>query len=66
MNDILQPVKVRPGAGFMWRHPAHLLALGFGSGLSPKGPGTAGTLWASKISDKRTPSAVARAVANSS
>ena len=46
MNDILQPVKLRPGAGFMWRHPGHLLALGFGSGLSPKGPGTAGTLWA--------------------
>jgi len=46
MNDILQPVTVRPSAGFMWRHPARLLALGFGSGLSPKGPGTAGTLWA--------------------
>ena len=30
MNDILQPVKVRPRAGFMWRHPARLIALGFG------------------------------------
>ncbi|MGH1357221.1 MAG: phosphatidylglycerophosphatase A family protein [Burkholderiaceae bacterium] len=30
--------------GFMRRHPAHLLALGFGSGLSPVAPGTAGTL----------------------
>ena len=30
----------------MLRHPAHLLALGFGSGLSPKAPGTVGTLWA--------------------
>ena len=28
------------------RDPLHLLALGFGSGLSPKAPGTAGTLMA--------------------
>ena len=28
------------------KHPAHLLALGFGSGLSPVVPGTSGTLWA--------------------
>ena len=35
----------RPTAGFMWRHPARWLALGFGSGLSPKAPGTVGTLW---------------------
>lgn len=28
------------------KHPAHLLALGFGSGLSPVLPGTSGTLWA--------------------
>jgi phosphatidylglycerophosphatase A len=26
------------------RHPVHFLAFGFGSGLSPKAPGTAGTL----------------------
>lgn len=31
---------------FMAGHPAHWLALGFGSGLSPKAPGTVGTLWA--------------------
>ena len=31
---------------FMWAHPAHILALGLGSGLSPKAPGTVGTLWA--------------------
>ena len=37
---------VRPSARFMLRHPAHLLALGFGSGLSPVAPGTVGTLWA--------------------
>ena len=31
---------------FMLGHPAHWIALGFGSGLSPKAPGTVGTLWA--------------------
>ena len=36
----------RPTARFMWSHPAHAIALGFGSGLSPIAPGTAGTLWA--------------------
>lgn len=35
----------RPSAAFMLRHPAHLIALGFGSGLSPKAPGTVGSLW---------------------
>ncbi|MFK7964523.1 MAG: phosphatidylglycerophosphatase A [Burkholderiaceae bacterium] len=38
----MQPAPVN--ARFMRSHPAHLLALGFGSGLSPKAPGTAGTL----------------------
>lgn len=37
---------MKPSAGFMARHPAHWIALGFGSGLSPKAPGTVGTLWA--------------------
>jgi len=36
----------RATAGFMLRHPAHWIALGFGSGLAPKAPGTVGTLWA--------------------
>lgn len=36
----------RPGWRFLLAHPAHLVALGFGSGLSPVAPGTAGTLWA--------------------
>lgn len=31
---------------FMLQHPAHLIALGFGSGLSRVAPGTFGTLWA--------------------
>lgn len=47
MNTPTDPVgPVAPGARFMMAHPAHLLALGFGSGLSPKAPGTMGTLWA--------------------
>ena len=37
---------LRPSVRFMLSHPAHLIALGFGSGLSPFAPGTAGTLWA--------------------
>ena len=37
---------VRPTLAFMLRHPARWIALGFGSGLSPKAPGTVGTLWA--------------------
>lgn len=36
----------RADARFMLSHPAHLIALGFGSGLSPLAPGTVGTLWA--------------------
>lgn len=40
------PAPVRANGAFMVRHPAHVLALGFGSGLSPVAPGTVGTLWA--------------------
>jgi phosphatidylglycerophosphatase A len=29
---------------FLFAHPAHFFGLGFGSGLAPKAPGTAGTL----------------------
>lgn len=36
----------RPSLRFLLAHPAHLIALGCGSGLSPVAPGTAGTLWA--------------------
>ncbi|HPP46169.1 MAG TPA: phosphatidylglycerophosphatase A [Accumulibacter sp.] len=35
-----------PSLRFLLAHPAHLLACGFGSGLSPKAPGTFGTLFA--------------------
>lgn len=37
---------VKPRSGYLWRHPARWIALGFGSGLSPWAPGTVGTLWA--------------------
>ena len=36
---------LRVSAAFMSRHPAHWVALGFGSGLSRWAPGTLGTLW---------------------
>ena len=42
----LGPAPQRATLGFMFRHPAHVIALGFGSGLSPVAPGTVGTLWA--------------------
>lgn len=35
---------MKPTLGFLFAHPAHFIALGFGSGLSPVAPGTAGTL----------------------
>jgi phosphatidylglycerophosphatase A len=33
-----------PNFKFLFKNPAHFLALGFGSGLSPKAPGTFGTI----------------------
>ncbi len=36
----------RPAPGFVLAHPAHFIALGFGTGLAPLAPGTAGTLLA--------------------
>ena len=35
-----------PSLRFLFAHPAHVLACGFGSGLSPFAPGTVGTLFA--------------------
>jgi phosphatidylglycerophosphatase A len=35
-----------PSFSFLFAHPAHLIACGFGSGLSPIAPGTFGTLFA--------------------
>jgi phosphatidylglycerophosphatase A len=37
---------LRPDIRFAASHPAHAIALGFGAGLSPWAPGTAGTLLA--------------------
>ncbi len=34
----------RPDLKFLFVHPAHLIAFGFGTGLAPKAPGTVGTL----------------------
>jgi phosphatidylglycerophosphatase A len=36
----------RPDFNFLIAHPAHFFALGCGSGLAPKAPGTFGTLFA--------------------
>jgi phosphatidylglycerophosphatase A len=36
---------IRPTAKFMLSHPAHVIALGMGSGLAGKAPGTVGSLW---------------------
>jgi phosphatidylglycerophosphatase A len=49
MADALNPpleAAFRPNLRFLVSHPAHAIALGFGSGLSPIAPGTAGTLFA--------------------
>jgi phosphatidylglycerophosphatase A len=39
----------RPTFRFLFHHPAHFIALGFGAGLSPFAPGTFGTLVAIPI-----------------
>ncbi len=45
MNDMAALPSQRPSVAFMLSHPAHCVALGWGSGLSPKAPGTVGSLW---------------------
>jgi len=40
------PAPVRADSRFMRQRLSRLIALGFGSGLSPFAPGTVGTLWA--------------------
>jgi phosphatidylglycerophosphatase A len=42
-------LRVRPTWRFICSHPAHFISFGFGSGLFPKAPGTAGTLAAFPI-----------------
>jgi phosphatidylglycerophosphatase A len=46
LSPPLSPPVIRPTLRFMLAHPAHWIALGFGSGLSRVAPGTAGTLFA--------------------
>lgn len=41
--------RVQPSWRFILSHPAHFLSFGFGSGLFPRSPGTAGTLLAFPI-----------------
>ncbi|MFO1324976.1 MAG: phosphatidylglycerophosphatase A [Burkholderiales bacterium] len=42
-------MKLQPTLRFLFLHPAHFIALGFGAGLSPWAPGTFGTLVAIPI-----------------
>ena len=46
LNPPLRTAPRRATLRFMLSHPAHAIALGFGSGLSRVAPGTVGTLWA--------------------
>jgi phosphatidylglycerophosphatase A len=46
LNPPVATAARRPTWRFLLSHPAHAIALGFGSGLSPAAPGTVGTLWA--------------------
>ncbi len=55
LNRPLQGAGRKPSARFLVSHPAHLIALGFGSGLAPFAPGTAGTLWAWMVFDLGAP-----------
>lgn len=43
---LIKPKSVPPPLRFLFAHPAHFVACGFGSGLSRFAPGTAGTLFA--------------------
>jgi phosphatidylglycerophosphatase A len=46
---IVADLRARPSWRFVSRHPAHVVAFGFGAGLAPVAPGTAGTLLAFPI-----------------
>ena len=46
LNPPVATAARKPSWRFLFSHPAHAIALGFGSGLSPAAPGTVGTLWA--------------------
>ena len=44
MTTSNEKLNLKPDSRLLFSHPAHFFSLGFGSGLVPKGPGTAGTL----------------------
>lgn len=48
MRRIASAIMSSPAANtrLLFSHPAHLIALGFGTGLAPFAPGTVATLWA--------------------
>jgi phosphatidylglycerophosphatase A len=46
MTTLADSSRGTPSLKFLFAHPAHFLALGCGSGLAPKAPGTFGTLFA--------------------
>jgi phosphatidylglycerophosphatase A len=49
MTTSRKKIYLKPDWRLLLSHPAHFFSLGFGSGLMPKGPGTAGTLVAFPI-----------------
>jgi phosphatidylglycerophosphatase A len=55
VNPPLRGVPRKPDLRFLLSHPAHFIALGFGSGLSPAAPGTVGTLFAWIVFDAAQP-----------
>ncbi len=46
VGDLITLPDATPSVRFLLAHPAHFVACGFGSGLSPRAPGTAGTVFA--------------------
>jgi phosphatidylglycerophosphatase A len=49
MNADREQAGLRPSVALLVSHPAHFIALGFGTGLAPVAPGTIGTLMAFPI-----------------
>ncbi len=45
MNTSASPKHTAPAASVVFGDPVHLLAFGFGAGLAPNAPGTAGSIW---------------------
>ena len=46
MTNVHQTAEVKPNFKWVFQNASRTIAFGFGSGLSPVAPGTAGTLWA--------------------